>query len=75
LLEASGACFLEMFMVGPQSKFHVISINVSLFAAVRLGDKCGFHFSVMLLSEERIIFKGLELKKRQATCVIIITGL
>jgi len=59
LLEASGACFLEMFMVCPQREFHMISINLSLHAAIKLEDKCGFHFSIMLLSEERIVFKGL----------------
>jgi hypothetical protein len=53
-----------MFMVYPQSKSHMISINVSLPAAVKLEDKCGFHFSIMLiLPEERIIFKSLKLKK------------
>lgn len=41
----------------------MISINVPLLAAIKLEDKCGFHFSIMLLSEERIIIKGLELKK------------
>jgi hypothetical protein len=72
LLEASGACFLEMFMVCPQRKFHMISINISLLAAIKLEDKCGFHFSILLLTEGRIIFKDLEFKKIQATCVIII---
>jgi len=59
LHEASGAYFLQMFMVYPQGKFQMISINISLLAAIKLEDKCGFHFSIMLLFEKRIIFKGL----------------
>ena len=42
----------------------MISINVSSLAIIKLEDKCEFHFSIMrLLSEERIIFKSLILKK------------
>jgi len=64
MLEASGAYFLEMYMVYPQRPFHIISINVSLLATIKLEDKCGFHFSLMLLlSEERIISKSLKSKK------------
>jgi len=37
----------------------MISINISLLAAIKLKDKCGFHFSIMLLFEKIIIFKGL----------------
>jgi len=64
LFEASGAYFLEMYMAYQKRKFRMISINVSLLVTIKLEDKCGFHFSLMLLlSEERIISKSLKLKK------------
>jgi hypothetical protein len=49
-----------MSMVYPQRKLHMISINASLLAAIKLEAKCAFHFTIVLLSEERIIFEGLE---------------
>jgi len=57
----------------------MISINVPLLAAIKLEGKCEFHFSIMLLAEERIIFKGFELKIYiyiyvcVCVCVVIIT--
>jgi len=72
LYEASGAYFLEMYMVYPQRNFLMISINISLLVTLKLEDKCGFHFSLMLLlSEERIISKSLKFKKREAICFIV----
>jgi hypothetical protein len=57
--ETSNACGLEMFMVYPQTKFHKISTHVSVVAAMKLKDKCGFHFAIVLLlpSKERIMLR------------------